>query len=419
MFPTHLQAGLDRIRSGLEDLYRELHTHPELSFAEHRTAALVAGRLRGLRGWEVVEGVGGTGVVARLDNGPGPVVMLRADMDALPVEERTGLPYASTVRATGPDGRTTPVAHACGHDMHVTCLLGALDLLDSDRAAWRGTVLAVFQPAEELGKGARAMVEDGLFRRFPKPDVLLAQHLAPAPAGWIGLSEGAALAASDGLRITLHGRGGHGSRPETTVDPVVMAAATVLRLQTIVSRTVAATEAAVVTVGAVHAGTAGNVIADRAELLLSVRSFTEPVRRRALDGIARIAEAEAAASAAPRPPEVEVQHSFPAVVNSPAAVARLREAFAAVFGAERLLDPGPQPGSEDASELVKAAGAACGYWFFGGSDPAAFVGRSLEEALAGLPSNHSPAFAPVIQPTLDTGVAAMVLGALAFLGAPD
>src|SRR4051794_15440218 len=296
-------AGLDGIVAELEDLYRDVHAHPELSMEEHRTASRAAERLQAA-GYDVTTGIGGTGVVGLLSNGDGPTVMLRADMDALPVREATGLPYASTATATDPDGNEVPVMHACGHDMHVTWLAGATSVLAQARDAWQGTVLAVFQPAEETAQGARAMIDDGLFARFPKPEVILGQHVMPAPAGRIGYRPGTTQAAADSLEVRLFGRGAHGSMPASSVDPVVMAAATVMRLQTVVSREIAANQAAVVTVGALQAGTKDNVIPDDALLKINVRSFDEAVRRHVLDAIERIVRAEAVASAAPRPPEI-------------------------------------------------------------------------------------------------------------------
>jgi len=405
----------------LAELYRDLHAHPELAFSEHRTAALVAARLRDL-GYQTTAGVGRTGVVGVLKNGEGPTVLLRADMDALPVQEQTGLPYASTARGTDGDGRDVPLMHACGHDMHVTCLLGAAAELAADSGAWSGTLLLVFQPAEETAEGAQAMIDDGLFDRFGVPDVVLGQHVSPVPAGLLGLRPGPAFAASDALRVVLHGRGGHGSRPETSVDPVVMAAATVLRLQTIVSRHIAPADSAVVTVGALHAGTVENVIPDEAELLLSVRTFTEPVRAKTLAAIERIVRAEAAAAGAPAEPQIISKGSWPPVVNDPAACARLTEAFAKGLGPGLVLDPGPVTGSEDVGLLATAAGAPCAYWLLGGADPALFANiTSIDEARAiveGLPSNHSSRFAPVVEPTVRTGVTALVSAARAWLAPP-
>jgi hippurate hydrolase len=402
----------------LADLYRDLHAHPELAFGEQRTAAIVAGRLRDL-GYETTTGVGRTGVVGVLRNGTGPVALLRADMDALPVLEQTGLGYASTARARY-EGDEVPVMHACGHDMHVTCLLGAAAALAAGQSSWRGTLLLVFQPAEETGQGAQAMIDDGLFGRFGQPDVVLGQHVSPAPAGLLALREGAAFAAADSLRVVLHGRGGHGSRPETTVDPVLMAAATVMRLQGIVSREIAAADTAVVTIGALRAGTKENIIPDLAELLLSVRSFDPAVRDKTIAAIERIVRAEAAASAAPADPEIISTGSFPAVINDAAACARTREAFAG--DGLLVLDPGPVTGSEDVGLLATAAGAPCVYWLLGGADPALFAqAGSIEAAraiVAGLPSNHSSLYAPVIEPTLQTGITALTCAARAWLPVP-
>ncbi|WP_433259968.1 amidohydrolase [Actinosynnema sp. CS-041913] len=401
----------------LADLYRDLHQHPELGFAETRTAAVAARELRAA-GFETTEGVGGTGVVGVLRNGDGPTVLLRADMDALPVAERTGLPYASTA-VVDRDGQAVPVAHVCGHDVHVTCLVGAVRELAAGRDTWQGTVVAVFQPAEEVGGGAQAMIDDGLFDRFGKPDVVLGQHVAPIPAGFLGLRAGPAFAASDTVRVTLYGEGGHGSRPEASVDPVVMAAATVLRLQTIVSREVAGGDTAVVTVGAIRSGTVANIIPDDAELLLSVRSYRPAVRARVLAAVERVVRAEAAASGATRAPEIVVLSSYPAVVNDAEAVARTRVGLAGVVTDQRVVDPGPVTGSEDVGVFATAAGVPLVYWLLGGADPGAFAHAAtveeVREVVGGLPANHSPLFAPVISPTLEVGVAALVAGARAWL----
>jgi hippurate hydrolase len=407
--------------SELGTLYRDLHAHPELAFAEHRTSGIVAERLRQL-GYQVTIEVGGTGVVGVLTAGPGPTVLLRADMDALPVLEQTGLDYASVARAKDADGHDVPVMHACGHDMHVTCLLGAAAELAAQAAAgaWQGTLLLVFQPAEENGQGARAMIDDGLYQRFPVPDIVLGQHVSPLPAGVLGVHPGPAFAASDALRVVLHGRGGHGSRPESAVDPVLMAAAVTLRLHGIVSREIAGGDTAVVTVGALRAGTVPNIIPDQAELLLSVRTFDERVRAKVLNSIERIVRGEAAASGAPADPEIITLDTFPSLINDAAACARLTEVFNAGIG--WALDPGPVTGSEDVALLATAAGAPCAYWLLGGADPALFAGvTTVEEArviVDGLPANHSPLFAPLVEPTLRTGIATLTGAARAWL-APD
>ena len=397
-------------------VYRDVHAHPELGFAETRTAGIAGSHLSSM-GFEVTAGVGGTGVVGLFRNGPGPTVLVRADMDALPVLEATGLPYASTQMSTDPAGNQTPVMHACGHDVHVACLLGACERLAESPDTWSGTLMAVFQPAEELGSGARAMIDDGLFTRFGTPAVVLGQHVAPLPAGLIGLRVGAAFAAADSLKVTLHGQGAHGSRPEVSVDPVVMAAATVLRMQTIVSREIPAGETAVVTIGTLHAGTAVNIIPDRAELGFSIRTFSTDVRDQVLAAIERIACGEAATAGAPRPPDVELAYSFPAVINDEAACARTRPALESV--SPMIVDPGPVTASEDVGLLASAAGAPCVYWLLGGADPAGFDGATTIGEIAGrskdLPSNHSPMFAPVIEPTLSAGIGALTAAATIWL----
>jgi amidohydrolase len=398
------------------DVYRDIHANPELGFAETRTAGIAGSHLVSM-GFEVTTGVGGTGVVGLVRNGPGPTVLVRADMDALPVLEATGLPYASTRVGTDAAGAQTSLMHACGHDLHVACLLGACERLAGSRDTWSGTLMAVFQPAEESGDGARAMIDDGLYARFGRPAVILGQHVAPLPAGVIGLCAGAAFAAADSLKVTLHGQGAHGSRPDASIDPIVMASATVLRMQTIVSREIPAGETAVVTIGTLHAGTAANIIPDRAELGLSVRTFSTEVRDRVLAAIERIARGEAATAGAPRPPDVELVVSFPAVINDEVACARTLPALRSV--SSMIIDPGPVTGSEDVGLFASAAGAPCVYWLLGGADPAGFDGATTIGEIAArsrdVPSNHSPMFAPVIEPTLSTGIGALTAAARIWL----
>jgi hippurate hydrolase len=383
---------------------------------EKRTAALAAQHL-GACGFEVTTGVGGTGVVGVLRNGDGPTVMLRADMDALPVEEATGLPYASQVTAPDREGRSVPVSHMCGHDMHVTWLAGASKLLTESRPAWRGTLLAVFQPGEETAEGAQAMIADGLFKRFPKPDVVLGQHVMVGPSGTVAGRAGAITSAADSLQIRLFGRGAHGSMPQASVDPVVMAAATVMRLQGIVSREVAAAEAAVVTVGALQAGTKENVIPDEAIIKLNVRTFDEGVRKRVLAAIERIVNAEAAASGAPRPPEITTLDRYPLNVNDREASKRVVDAFREYFGADRVRETGPAPASEDFGSFGTDWHSPSVFWFVGGTDPELYAKAKQANRLNELPVNHSPKFAPVIHPTLRTGVETLVVAAQAWMPA--
>ncbi|MFI8005019.1 amidohydrolase [Streptomyces sp. NPDC086010] len=407
-------AGLDSIRDDIEDLYKDLHQNPELGLEEHRTAGKAAGLLRGL-GCTVVEGIGGTGVVGVLTNGDGPTVMVRADMDALPVREQTGLPYASTVTTTGRDGTEQPVMHACGHDVHIASLIGCVRLLAESRDSWKGTFVALLQPSEEPGDGADAMVADGLTDKAPRPDVVLAQHVLNYPAGYVGTRAGSFMSAADSLRITVHGRGGHGAMPQTAVDPVVMAAMIVVRLQTIVSREIAALTPVVVTVGSIHAGTGPNIIPDRAVIQVNVRTYDDVTRTHVLQAIERIVRAECQASGAPKPPEIEKIVSFPPTVNDAGTTRRVAEAFAGHFGSDaHTIDL--QTASEDMSRIPEAFGVPFTYWGIGGGAPAPSEGDGADgSAAAPRPGNHSPYFAPVLQPTLDTGVSALVVASLAWL----
>ncbi|MFG6402380.1 amidohydrolase [Microbacterium sp. P04] len=399
----------------LEALYVDLHKHPELSFQETRTAGVIARHLAEL-GLEVEEGVGRTGLVTTIRNGDGPVVWLRADMDALPVPEQTGLDYASTARGIDPAGLEVPVMHACGHDMHVSALIGALERLVATKDEWSGTIVAVFQPAEEYGAGAKAMIADGVLDRYPRPDIVLGQHVTPLPAGVVGVRPGTQMAASDGITVVLHGRGGHGSRPHSTIDPIVMAAATVMRLQTIVSRETDPRDVAVVTVGSIHAGLKNNIIPAEAKLELSLRYPDEVARDRVLEKMERIVRAEAAASGAETPPTITTQHTLPPTINDADATARLTATFAREFGEHNVVDPGMFTGSEDVSWFARESGAPLIFWFWGGVDP-----QKYADAVAGgtidrdIPTNHSPFFAPVLQPTLNRGVENLVVAAREFL----
>jgi hippurate hydrolase len=415
MYPTEQTlVNLGKLVPDLEALYTDVHAHPELSMQELRTAGLAADRLRAA-GYEVTTGIGKTGVVGLLRNGQGPTVMLRADMDALPIEEMTGLPYASKVRVEDRAGQMVPVMHACGHDMHVAWLVGASTLLAQARQAWTGTLMAVFQPAEETAEGAQAMIDDGLFKRFPKPDVVLGQHLMVASAGDIGGRTGTITSAADSLQIRLFGRGAHGSMPQASIDPVVMAAATVMRLQTIVSREISPNEAAVVTIGSLQAGTKENVIPDDAIIKLNVRSYDPGVRKRVLAAIERIANAESAASGAPRPPELTVLDTYPLGVNDFDASRRVGNAFRQYFPLARVHETGPTSASEDFGSFGARWQVPSVFWFVGGTDPGIYAKAKAAGEVNKIPSNHSPFFAPVIHPTLETGVETLVVAALAWL----
>ncbi len=405
---------LTQLIPNLEALYKDVHAHPELSMQETRTAALAADHLR-KAGFEVTTGLGKTGVVGLLRNGEGPTVMLRADMDALPVEEATGLPYASKATATDAEGQTVPVGHMCGHDMHVAWLVGATTLFAQARDGWRGTLMAVFQPGEETAEGAQAMIDDGLFKRFPEPAVILGQHVMVGPAGAVAGRIGAITSAADSLQIRLFGRGAHGSMPQASIDPVVMAAATVMRLQTVVSREIAAADAAVVTVGALQAGTKENVIPDEAIIKLNVRTFDESVRKHVLAAIERIVNAEAAASGAPRPPEITTLDHYPLNLNDAEASKRVADAFRRHFSAERVRVTGPAPASEDFGSFGTEWHVPSVFWFVGGTDPDRYAQAKAAGQLNELPVNHSPLFAPVIHPTLETGVETLVVSARAWL----
>lgn len=400
---SQVLEGLDQISAWQEELYRHLHAHPELSFQEERTRAEIVRRLEGM-GYAVQE-IGG-GAVGVLRNGDGPTVLFRADIDALPVTEATGLDYASTVTATDPDGHEVGVMHACGHDSHITCALGAAQLLADHRDAWAGTYLALFQPAEELGKGARAMVDDGLVDKVPRPDVCLGQHVLNAPAaGHVATSPGPVLSAGNSLRVTVHGKGSHGSMPHLGVDPVVVAASIVVKLQTVVAREIAPGDFGVVTVGSIQAGRKANIIPEQAVLLVNTRAYDPAVRERILAAVERIVRAECEAGGCPQEPDIEVFESFPLTDNDPEVTARVTEALVRTFGPERVHELGRIPASEDFSVVPDAFGVPYAYWGYG----------AFTEDQTPVP-NHHPAFAPAIQPVTRTGTAAAVSAVLAYLG---
>ncbi len=401
----------------LVELYKDLHAHPELSFQEVETSKKLAARARAL-GFEVTEGVGKTGVVAVLKNGEGPTVLLRADMDGLPVIEQTGLPYASKVRAVAPNGTETGVMHACGHDTHMTSWIGTAQLLSKRRSEWSGTLVMILQPAEEIGQGAKAMLDDGLYTRFPKPDYVLAFHdAAQFPAGQIGYTKGFALANVDSVDIVVPGVGGHGAYPHTTKDPIVIASSIVMRLQTLVSRELNPTDSAVVTVGSFQAGAKHNIIPDEARLQLTVRSYSDATRKQLLDGIARVAKGEAIAAGMPedKMPKVSVADPYtPATYNTPEMTDKVAAGLKARFG-DRVQETPSVMGGEDFSQFYRADKANVqSVIFWVGGVPAAQWEKAQKGEIQ-LPSLHSPFWAPDAPVVIATATEAMTSATLGLM----
>jgi amidohydrolase len=396
---------VDSVYPDARALYLDLHQNPELSGHETQTATKLAARWRSF-GYEVTDHVGGTGVVAILKNGPGPTIMLRTELDALPVEEKTGLAYASKVRATDDAGRDVPVMHACGHDLHMAAILGTAEIMAHSKNTWQGTLILIGQPAEETIGGADGMIRDGLFTRFPKPDVAVALHVGnELPAGMASITPGVYNTNSDSVRITIYGQGGHGAAPHTAIDPIVIAARTILALQTIVSREIKPGEMAVVTVGYIQAGTKNNIIPDQAEMGLTIRTFKPEVRKQILAAINRIAKAEAAAAGAPREPMVERYEGTDLVYNNPALAERLRSPLEAALGKNNVVTAQPITPSEDFSYFIEQ-GVPGFYFSLGGADPEKFAAAKASGTR--LPSNHSPLFAPDLDPALRAGISAEI-----------
>ncbi|KAL5339471.1 hypothetical protein BJX70DRAFT_153772 [Aspergillus crustosus] len=397
-----------------EDLYKHFHAHPELSRQEKSTSQKIAAHLSGFNAFEIHTNIGGYGLVGVLRNGPGKTVLLRADMDALPVKELTGLPYASSVTMVDADGIEKPVMHACGHDMHITCLLAAADKLAKLRDAWSGTLLVLFQPDEERGGGAQAMVDDGLYSKVPIPDYVFGQHVMKLKAGSINSKPGTIMAAADSMKITVFGRGGHGSLPHQTVDPVLLAAHIVVRLQGIVSREVDPTDLAVVTVGSLQAGQTENIIADRAEIGIDFRTVKPETRQKIISAIQRIVTAECTASGSPKPPVFIPTRRFPPTVNDKNLADELALSFSEHF--EDFDADTPRSNvSEDFSTLGTCRDLPCCFWFLGGIDPELWDEAQKSGTHTEIPSNHSALFAPVIQPTMKSGVDALCVAALTVL----
>jgi amidohydrolase len=417
--PAHadtLHDAVKRDMPSLMDLYRDLHANPELSFQEFKTAAKLAAEAKRL-GFTVTEKVGQTGVVAVMKNGAGPVVMIRADMDGLPVIEQTGLAYASKVKGVSKSGVETGVMHACGHDTHMSGWVGAARQLVANKDKWSGTLVMILQPAEEIGSGARAMLADGLYTRFPKPDYVIGFHdAAQFPAGVIGYSSGFALANVDSVDIKVRGVGGHGAYPHTTKDPIVLAARMVGSLQTLVSREVDPQDAAVVTVGSIHGGAKHNIISDEVTMLLTVRSYSDATRKMLLDGIKRIAKGEAMAAGVPedRMPEVSVSEKefTPATYNTPELTAQVADLFKRRFGEARVMSTPAVMGGEDFSEFYRADKANVeSLIFWVGGVPQADI-QAAKNGGKPLPSLHSPYWAPDAEKVIATASEALAAAAM-------
>jgi hippurate hydrolase len=402
---------------GLVTMYRDLHANPELSFQEKRSAGILAAEVKKL-GFEVTTGVGQTGVVAVMKNGPGPVLLLRADMDALPLAEQTGLPYASKAKGRTREGAETAVMHACGHDTHMTAWIGTARRLAAMKKSWSGTLVMIAQPAEEIGLGAKAMLDDGLFTRFPKPSVAIAFHdSAQLPAGTLGYSDGYTLANVDSVDLTVKGVGGHGAYPHLAKDPIVLASRIVTALQTLVAREVDPLESGVVTVGSFHGGSKHNIIPDEVKLQLTIRSYTPEVRKILLDGIARIARGEAIAAGMPedRMPVMTLRNELtPATFNTQPLTGRIAGAFSKRFGERRVIKTKPQMGGEDFSQYYLADKSIQSLIFWVGGVPQAKWDGAKGDATK-LASIHSPFWAPDPEPTIAAATEAMTTAALTVL----
>ncbi|HLN27256.1 MAG TPA: amidohydrolase [Gemmataceae bacterium] len=405
---------IEKNSADLETLYKYFHSHPELSLVEEHTSARLAQEIKGL-GFDVTTKVGGYGVVAILKNGPGPTVLVRTDMDALPVVEQTSLPYASKVRTRDRNGNDVGAMHACGHDMHMTCWIGTARTLASLKDKWQGTLMFIAQPAEEIGTGARLMIADGLFKRFPKPDYCLALHCdARSAHGSITYTDGLALANVDSVDIVVHGKGGHGAAPHTTIDPVVIAARIILDLQTIVSRETNPTDPAVVTVGSIHGGTKHNIIPAEVKMQLTVRTTKDSVRKHTLEAIERIAKAAAQAAGAPEPTVTSDPGEFtPALMNDSKLTRRTVAVFKEALGAENVHERPPIMGGEDFSRYGREGVPI--FLYFLGTLPRERVAES-ERTGQPLPSLHSDRYYPTPEPSIKTGVLTMSLAVLNLVG---
>ena len=397
-----------------EDVYRDLHRNPELGQQEKRTSGIAASHLKEA-GYDVTTNIGGYGVVGVLKNGEGPTVLLRADMDALPILEQTGLDYASTVEAIDTDGEKKPVMHGCGHDTHVTSMMATSTLLAKAKEKWKGTLIILFQPDEEHGAGARAMLDDGLYDKIRKPEIVLGQHLTPCKAGIVQIRPGVVYATADSFKVVVHGRGAHGSRPQDSIDPVVLASSIIVRLQTVVAREIGPDDVASVTCASIHGGKAHNVIPDDVEFTLNVRTFDTAVREKVLSAIKRIIKGEAIAAGTEKEPTFKPLHNYPLTVNDKESTLKLEKSFKSFFGEERTLEAPRYTASEDFSLLATDIGVPSVFWDFGGVDHKIWAQFEKEKNPRLIINPHQANYAPVIDPTLKTGIEAMSLAALTFL----
>ncbi|KAF7561196.1 hypothetical protein G7046_g2950 [Stylonectria norvegica] len=399
-----------------EALYKHFHKHPELSNLEAETARLVAEKLKELNTFNITTGIGGHGLVGVFENGPGNTILIRADMDALPILEATGLPYASTVTMQDVEGILRPVMHACGHDMHMTCLLASAERLVKLKKEWSGTLIVLFQPAEERGTGAKAMVDDGLYHKhkIPVPDFLLGQHVVAMRAGSIGSKAGTIMAGADSLKVTLTGLGGHGSQPHRTIDPAVMAAHVVVRLQSIVSREINPSDISVLTVGSLQAGQTENVIADSAEIGIDIRSVRPETREKLLASIRRVVEAECQASGATTAPVFKMTRHLPVTVNDDSMSNTLAASFKKHFADDFDANIPATTIAEDFSILASSEGRPYAFWHWGGVEEGLWDQKLKEGRVEDIPANHTARFAPVIQPTMQTGIDALCVATLTF-----
>lgn len=412
-----LRSIVEKFRPDLgfyEDVYRDIHQHPELGKQEKRTSDIAASHLEEA-GYDVTTNIGGYGVAGVMKNGEGPTILLRADMDALPIKEQTGLSYASTTETVDTNGEQQPVMHACGHDTHVSCMMAASMLLAKAKEKWHGTLIILFQPDEEHGAGARAMLDDHLYDKIPKPDLVLGQHLVPSKAGVVLIRPGFFMASADTLKVTIFGQGAHAASPQDSIDPIVLAASIIMRLQTVVAREIGPEDVASVSCASIHGGKAHNVIPDQVELMLNIRAFDSAIREKVIAAAKRIIHGEAIASGVLVEPEVLLTMSYPLTVNDDEAAMKLEESFKSYFDNNRTWQAARSTASEDFSLLASEIGVPSVFWNFGGVDPKKWQQYEREKDSKLITNPHQANYAPVEEPTLKTGIDAMSLAALTFL----